>query len=186
MCVCVCHASGRGKDNIFCIEYALLCGRSSNRGQQLNLLSFEKHFFQMGFSCQGQHLWFSEIVLCGRDSTGTALALTFHGRCSILTPFHKHSKKNVARRSKMNVRHSFVVEITAFWGTNAALLNAMTFAFAWQVQHCETVWVDVVGVLLACACLRAEVRPSLLIFQFSWWKATVPCGTQNNVNYGKR
>lgn len=63
---------------------------------------------------------------------------------------------NVAKRSKVIVRHAFLVEITAFWGTNAVLFNSLTSAFAWQVQHCEVVWPDVVGVLLACACLRAE------------------------------
>ena len=77
---------------------------------------------------------------------------------------------NVAKRSKVIVRHAFLVEITAFWGTNAVLFNSLTSAFAWQVQHCEVVWPDVVGVLLACACLRAEVRPSLLIMMSDTWK----------------
>ena len=86
------------------------------------------------------------------------------------TLFQKRSKMNVAKRSKMNIQHALLVKIAAFWGAHAVLFNSLTSAFAWQVQHCETVWPDVVGVLLACACFRAEVRPSLLIMMPDTWK----------------
>ena len=81
--------------------------------------------------------------------------LTFRGRRSTLPLLHKRSKVNVVPRSKMNVGHAFVVQIAAFCRAQAVLFNALTYAFAWQVQHFEIVSADVANVLLACTCWHA-------------------------------
>ena len=62
----------------------------------------------------------------GRDSSGAALALTFRDRCSIFVPFSSPAQRsplNVAKRSKMNVRHVFLLQITRFWSTKAVLFS---------------------------------------------------------------
>ena len=84
----------------------------------------------------------------GSDSSGAASALTFRDRCSIFVPFSspvQRSPLNVAKRSKMNVRHVSLLQITAFWSTKAGLFNSTTSA-----------WPDVVGVLLASKMMKLK------------------------------
>ena len=54
---------------------------------------------------------------------------TFHDRCSILDLFHKHTKINVAMRSKVNVRHAFLVEITAWYSYQRSSFQLLDFCF---------------------------------------------------------
>lgn len=68
-----------------------------------------------------------DIVLCGRDSSGAASALTCRDRCTIFSPFQKRSKMNVAKWSKMNVANLFLfLQITAFGTTKAVLFNSLS------------------------------------------------------------
>lgn len=68
-----------------------------------------------------------DIVLCGRDSSGAASALTCRDRCTIFSPFQKLSKMNVAKWSKMNVANLFLfLQITAFGTTKAVLFNSLS------------------------------------------------------------